>query len=74
MIADIVGEVVGGIARTIFADILLEILIKGPGILIMRAIPGRRHLEPDGARVFAAGLLFWAIVGGVGYGIYMSLQ
>lgn len=67
-LGEVAGEVVSGLARLIahiFLDVVLEILIKGPGYVICR--PFSRSVDVDGVMVFIAGLLFWLVVGAVGY-------
>ena len=59
-----VGEVVGHV----LVEIVLELLIKGPGFFIARLF--KPSVDPDGAWSIIAGLLFWALLGGLVYGTY----
>ena len=59
-----VGEVVGHI----LGEVVLELMIKGPGYFIARLF--KPDAEPDGAATVVAGLLFWAALGGMGYAAY----
>lgn len=68
---DIAGEIVGGIFRflgQILLEIVLEILIKGPGHFICGKFS--RNIDPEGVMVVFAGFMFWGVIGGCGYGIY----
>jgi len=58
------GEVVGHI----LFEVVLELMIKGPGYFIARNF--RRDANPDGAASVIAGLLFWAALGGMAYAVY----
>lgn len=62
-----VGEVVGHV----LVEVVLELLIKGPGFLIVRVF--RPNADPDGAWSIVAGLIFWALLGGLAYGAYRVL-
>jgi hypothetical protein len=67
-LGDIAGEVLGGIFRLLgelFMQIVVELLVKGPGSLICRLF--RRDANPDGGLVVFVGLLFWAVVAGAIY-------
>ena len=68
-LGDIAGELIGGLLRVIgqfVLEIVLEILIKGPGYVIVRAFRRRESVDPDSAVVILVGILFWVvlIVGG----------
>lgn len=74
MIGEIIVEVAGGVLRFIGYVLLegvFEVLIKGVGYLICR--PFKRNVDPDGALVVVAGLVFWAVVGGVVYAVLRQL-
>ena len=67
-------EVVEGafrfIARAIghiFIEIILELLIKGPGYLIAKLISKNRQMEPTENKSIILGILFWCFIGGVAY-------
>jgi hypothetical protein len=78
-----IAEIIGWILRSVIAEIigwilnsLIDILIKIPGygiaILVCR-FRGRkidREISPDGAMSVTCGLLFWALVGSIGYRFY----
>ena len=57
-----------------FSDIIFEVFVKGAGYLILRyvfQIGHRKKLDPDGAGVIIAGILFWLLAG---IGVYIVWQ
>ena len=46
---------------SVFVELILNLLIKGPGILIWRCF-GYKALDDDSTRVILTGLLFWVLV------------
>lgn len=49
-----------------FIEIVLEILIRGPGYLIVRSLRAGKEIDHDDAAVFFVGLIFWcAVFGGL---------
>lgn len=58
MIEDIVSSVLEALFSIVF-----EILIKGPGYLLLRLFQPAEGVEPDGCLVVMIGLAFWAVVG-----------
>jgi len=74
VIGDIVGEVVGTVARWVLIDIVTDLLIKVPGYFIVRAVRDSDAINPDGWRVVVAGILFWLVMGGAGYGLYLLIK
>ena len=72
-LGDIVGEVVGIVARVtvqLFVEIVFEILIKGPGYLLVKLF--KANVDPDGFIVFLVGILFWLVIGICSFIIYKS--
>lgn len=70
-LGDIAGEVLSGILRflgEIFLQVIVEILIRGPGYLICRVFD--RRIDSEGIWVFLAGILFWVFVGFGGHYVY----
>ena len=61
-----VGEIVGHV----LIEIVLEVLVKGPGFFIARLF--KRDADPDGGWAILAGVLFWACLGGLGYLAYRA--
>jgi hypothetical protein len=60
----------GDIAGHFLVEVVLELLIKGPGYFIARLFkPG---INPDSAWSIFFGLVFWAILGGLGYLAYLG--
>ena len=57
-------------------QILLEIIIKGPGYVIVRifATPKRGEGEPDEALAVAVGIAFWIIIGAGAFFTYMAIS
>lgn len=43
-------------------EIVIELLIRGPGYLILRLFGSHSQTEPDGCLVFIVGCLFWGMV------------
>jgi len=73
-LGEIAGEIVGGLFRFVvhfFVEIVLEVLIKGPGYIICRQFS--KNVNPDGLAVVFVGFIFWAAIGGCGYALYVSL-
>lgn len=48
----------------VLIDIMLEILVKGTGYLIIKALPfsNQKEINPDGFQVVIAGFAFWASI------------
>ena len=72
-IGDLAGEMLGGVIRVvgrIFFEVFFELLIKGVGYALLRAV--RPKLEPSETACAVIGLLFWAIAGVGGYFIYRA--
>jgi hypothetical protein len=76
-IAEIIGWILKSfIAETIswiLSSLILDILIKIPGYGIalllcrFRARKIEREISPDGAMSITCGLLFWVLIGSIGY-------
>jgi hypothetical protein len=67
-LGDIAVGLISGVARLvahIFLEIVIEILVRGPGFLICRLI--RKDIDPDGGWVAVVGLLFWFVLFFSGY-------
>jgi|GraSoi2013_100cm_1033763.scaffolds.fasta_scaffold496267_2 hypothetical protein len=72
-LGEIAGEVIAGILRVIgqfVLELVLEILIKGPGYVIVRALRRRKDIDPEGAVVILVGILFWVVLVVGGYVAY----
>lgn len=70
-IGDIAGELLVGILRAIgniFFEVMLEILIRGPGYLICRIF--KKNIDPDGGWIVVVGFSFWILVAVAGYSTY----
>jgi hypothetical protein len=76
----LITEIIGWILRSVIAEIIgwilssvIDILIKIPGygiaILLCRFRSRKidREISPDGAMSITCGLLFWALIGSIGY-------
>ncbi|GLQ30914.1 hypothetical protein [Litoribrevibacter albus] len=75
MPGEIVGDIFSGVFRfiiRIFADVILEILIKGFGYLIYR--PFNKHVDPDGLKVTLVGMVAWGILLFGGYKVMSFLE
>ena len=62
-IGDVAGEFLGGVLRVIgniVLEVVLEILIRGPGYLICRVF--KQDINPEGGWVIVVGLAFWVFV------------
>lgn len=46
-----------------FWELVAEIVIKGPGYLIVRIIRPQDRTDPDGCLVMISGLAFWCLAG-----------
>ncbi len=59
-------DIVEAIFRGLF-EIVVEVLIRGPGYLILKLFGSRSQVEPDGCLVFFIGCLVCGmVVGGLG--------
>lgn len=54
-------DIFEAILRGLF-EIVIEVLIKGPGYLILRLMGSRSGADPDGCLVFVVGCLFWMML------------
>lgn len=73
-LGEIAGEIVGGLFRFLaqfFVEIVLEVLVKGPGYVICRLFS--KNVDTDGFMIVIVGLLFWLVIGGCGYAVYKYL-
>ena len=74
-LGEIAGEVLGGVARFIggiIVEVVLEVVIRGPGYLICRLF--KKDIEPDSAWVVFVGIGFWLLVGFAGYYMYQYVS
>lgn len=70
-LGDLAGEALGGIIRffgEIFVQVIVEILIRGPGYLICRIFDKR--IDSESIWVLFVGILFWLLVGFCGHYVY----
>ena len=70
-------EVVAGIFKfigraiaQIFIELILELLIKGPGYLVLKLFSNSREKEPTENKLLVVGLLFWFVVGAGTYLVF----
>jgi hypothetical protein len=73
-IGEIAMELLGGTIRVvshIVIEIVLEILIRGPGYLICRML--RKGIDPESGWVVLAGVMFWMLMAIGGYFSYMHI-
>ena len=59
-LGEIAGELLGGVLRfvgSLLVEVLLEILIRGPGYWLCRLL--KKDVSPDGVAVVLVGILFW---------------
>jgi len=56
-------HIVGRLIGHLFIDIILELLIKGPGYLINKAFARKKDIDPDGFLVLLTGIIFWVLIG-----------
>ncbi len=74
-LGEIVGglfEIIGRFLAEIFIQLIFELLIKGPGFLILRFVFLKKDndIDPDGILVVFIGLMFWGILGLSAYYLY----
>ncbi|MEL7447911.1 MAG: hypothetical protein AAFN78_01810 [Pseudomonadota bacterium] len=55
----------------LFVEVVVELLIKGPGYLIVRAF-SKGSVDPDGWKAVIVGLLFWLLVGFAVYFVFFK--
>jgi len=68
-------DIVGGAVRIVgqfFVEIVIEVLIKGPGYFLVKLI-SKSQPDPDGVYVLIVGFLFWIVVGYIVYFNYSML-
>ncbi len=71
-LGELAGGLITGAVRLIahfFLEIVIEILVRGPGYLICRVV--KRDIDPDGGGVAVVGLLFWVALFFGGYLIFV---
>jgi hypothetical protein len=69
-LGDLAGGLIGGALRLIvqfFLEIILEIVVRGPGYLICRLFD--KDIDPEGGWVAITGIVFW--IGLVSGGIFL---
>jgi hypothetical protein len=74
-IGEIAVELLGGAVRVVahvVIEIVLEILIRGPGYLIYRML--RKDIDAESGWVILAGLLLWILVAIGGYFVYVHIR
>ncbi len=56
-------------------DIILDVLIKGAGYLLIKALPfsKKKTISPDGFLSITLGLIFWVSIGMMIYWLYSYL-
>jgi len=70
-IEDITGHALSGLLRLLgylVTDVFVEFIIKGPGYLLCRLF--KREVDLDSGWVVFVGVIFWACIGGLAYGIH----
>lgn len=73
------GDIAAGLFEIVIrvvGEILLEIIVKGPGYIIVRLFttPKNREVEPDGVLVIAVGVAFWVLIGAGVFFIYLVVS
>ncbi len=75
-LGDIAAGLLGFIGRLLgqlVIELMLEIVIKGPGYLLARSWRrGTSPVDPDGWLVILLGILFWGLVGLAVYLIFFN--
>lgn len=74
MVEDIVGGVFkffGRFLAQIFIEVILELIIKGPGYFLAKLLY-TSDPDVDGFAVISLGLVFWLIVGGGCYALFVG--
>ena len=73
------GDIAVGLFEVIIrvvGEILLEIIVKGPGYVIVRLFnpPKSGEVDPDGALAIAVGIAFWVLIGVAAFFTYMVIS
>ena len=73
------GDIAAGlfeIIAKIVGEFLLEIIVKGPGYVIVRLFttPKSSEIELDDVLVLAVGIAFWVLIGGGAFFTYMAMS
>ena len=61
-----IGRAIG----QIFIELILELLIKGPGYLIIKYFSKSNEKESTENKLVIAGIIFWCFVGGCVYLVF----
>lgn len=61
---------IGRVIVQIFIELILELLIKGPGYLIMKFFSNINKNEPTENKLIIVGILFWCFIGGSAYLVF----
>lgn len=72
-LGEIAGEAIGGVFRIIgqlLVEVVVEILIRGPGHLICRMCGYKG--SPDGWLPAVVGIVFWVAILGAGYLLFVA--
>ena len=66
---------IGRIFGYILIDIVLEILVRGVGYLIIKALPfsNNKEVDPDSFGVLMAGVIFWVLIGVLFYWVVSTM-
>jgi len=70
------GDIAAGLFEIIvrlIVEVLLEIIVKGPGYVLVRISKGK-EAEPDGALVITLGVTFWLLIGLGAFFVYLIMS
>ncbi|MCL2916756.1 hypothetical protein [Shewanella litorisediminis] len=73
MLDEVIGSAFKVVARFIvevFVEIIFEIMIKGPGYLLVKPF-SKSAPDPDGVLVVIVGLVFWAFLITLGITVFL---
>lgn len=66
----------GRIFGYVLIDIVLEILVRGVGYLIIKALPFSKgkEIDPDSSWVLLVGFTFWVLIGVLAYLVVSNMD
>lgn len=75
------GDLAAGLVEIIFRfigqfflEIVFELLLKGPGYLLVKAFTGNKRAAPNEVLVLVVGIVFWLVIGCSAFALYFLLS
>ena len=55
-------RIIGKLIGQVFLELIFEIILKGPGYIIVKLFSKNKEKEPSETPVFIVGVLFWVVI------------